>query len=242
MTWAFDQELPEGQKLVLLALADHADDEGTCWPGAKRMAEKCGVTRRTVQRRIAALETRGLLQREHRFHEENGGQRSSIVRLALGEGGVTVTQGGDRGNTGGATGVTPGNVRGTTHVRVEDVGPKERERGNSENVPSPLRALLRNVSEHQRGKSLLDWDRVRSACERFADRDHFAEAEAFTHWHIAGNGQNRPIKDVGRAWLNWLKRAPPRGTEKRVGNPRSRVAADIARLDAMKETWAREVR
>ena len=51
MNWAWRQNLPSTAKLVLLALADAADDEGNCWPSVATIAGKAGVTTRTVRRR-----------------------------------------------------------------------------------------------------------------------------------------------------------------------------------------------
>lgn len=45
--------------LVLLALADIADDDGECWPSIAHLASKCRVSSRTVQRCIRALEQIG---------------------------------------------------------------------------------------------------------------------------------------------------------------------------------------
>ena len=42
--------------LVLLALADIADDQGECWPSIRHLAKKCRIDERTVQRRIRSLE------------------------------------------------------------------------------------------------------------------------------------------------------------------------------------------
>jgi DNA-binding transcriptional ArsR family regulator len=77
--WAWNcQGLTPGQRLVLLALAEHADDAGRCWPSLSRLAERTEVDRRTVTRSLAALETRGLLQRE-RIE-----RRSTVYTLAVG--------------------------------------------------------------------------------------------------------------------------------------------------------------
>lgn len=37
-------------RLVLLALADHADDRGLCWPSMDRLAHRTRLSKRTVQR------------------------------------------------------------------------------------------------------------------------------------------------------------------------------------------------
>lgn len=76
MAWAWAQEnLSEGEKLLLMAVADHADDEGVCWPGQVGLANKCGISDRTVRTRLKKLETLGLLAREPRYNAE--GKRTS---------------------------------------------------------------------------------------------------------------------------------------------------------------------
>jgi hypothetical protein len=60
--WALD--LPDSEKLVLLALADCANDEGGCWPSMKTLADKCSKSDRTVQAAIQSLVSKGHLTRE----------------------------------------------------------------------------------------------------------------------------------------------------------------------------------
>jgi len=45
--------------LLLLALADHADDKGVCWPGIDRLARKTRQSRRNVTRLLAELQKSG---------------------------------------------------------------------------------------------------------------------------------------------------------------------------------------
>lgn len=52
------------QKLVLLALADWANEEGLCWPSINRLASKTGIAGRSVQRLIRQLEELNLVRRE----------------------------------------------------------------------------------------------------------------------------------------------------------------------------------
>jgi hypothetical protein len=59
--WAID--LPDSQKIVLLALADSANDEGRCWPSMKTLAAKCSKGERTVQGVIKELVEAGHLSR-----------------------------------------------------------------------------------------------------------------------------------------------------------------------------------
>lgn len=66
MTVVWELDLPDSEKLALLALADNANDEGYCWPSMATLARKCTKSDRTVQRSIQSLEEKGHLTREER--------------------------------------------------------------------------------------------------------------------------------------------------------------------------------
>jgi hypothetical protein len=66
MSAAWKADVGATDKIVLLALADRADDSGKCWPGVGTLAKKCGLSDRTVQRSIQALSDAGHLSREDR--------------------------------------------------------------------------------------------------------------------------------------------------------------------------------
>lgn len=70
-------------KLVLLALADHADDEGICWPGTKRVAAKGNVARSTLMGHLQTLRKAGLVQTEARTDPESGARKSSLYVLPV---------------------------------------------------------------------------------------------------------------------------------------------------------------
>lgn len=72
-----------GELLVLLALADFADDTGLCWPSVSRIGEMTRQSARTVQRHLSELEARGLIERTERC--EHG--MSTKYRLKSGGGG-----------------------------------------------------------------------------------------------------------------------------------------------------------
>ncbi|UCJ16933.1 helix-turn-helix domain-containing protein [Pseudomonas sp. MM211] len=82
MNWAWEQPLPPVPKLVLMALADNADDHGYCWPKMKTIAAKCSTSERTVQRTIKTLLAAGLLKKDARFNG-SGRQVSNGYTLAL---------------------------------------------------------------------------------------------------------------------------------------------------------------
>lgn len=64
MVWALDSARVDdpGQLLVLIALAERADEEGrNAWPGKAWLAERGRCSTRTVQRHLQALRARGLI-------------------------------------------------------------------------------------------------------------------------------------------------------------------------------------
>lgn len=59
---AWDTKCPNHtSKLVLISLSDHANSEGICWPSVGRLARRCDMDRRTVQRALRELEKALLL-------------------------------------------------------------------------------------------------------------------------------------------------------------------------------------
>lgn len=55
MSAVWELDLPDSDKLVLLALADCANDEGHCWPSVASLVRKCSKSERTIQGSIKRL-------------------------------------------------------------------------------------------------------------------------------------------------------------------------------------------
>lgn len=66
LSLAWGVSLPPSTKLLLVALADFADDSGVCWPSVDTLAARTGLGRSTVLRHIASLDSSGLLVRGRR--------------------------------------------------------------------------------------------------------------------------------------------------------------------------------
>tara|TARA_R100000734_G_scaffold12493_1_gene9255 strand:- start:13613 stop:14239 length:627 start_codon:yes stop_codon:yes gene_type:complete len=71
------------KKLVLVILANYADEKGTCYPSYKHIARVIGLeTTRTIQNAIKEFEEMGLLRIERR-KLDNGGYTSNRYHLTL---------------------------------------------------------------------------------------------------------------------------------------------------------------
>ena len=49
------------ERLIMLAIADHADDTGRCYPSISRLAQRTGLSERAVRGNVRALENQGYL-------------------------------------------------------------------------------------------------------------------------------------------------------------------------------------
>jgi hypothetical protein len=80
MTWVWtESDTVNGDLLMMLALADFADDDGTCWPSYATLARKCRVTERTAIRTIDKLVAAGHVQKM----ETGGGHKSNRYRIIM---------------------------------------------------------------------------------------------------------------------------------------------------------------
>lgn len=72
------------RKLVLIKLADNANDHGECWPSYKHIADHCECSKSAVREHIDALITMGLLVKENRPGVKNGkGNASNLYYMQL---------------------------------------------------------------------------------------------------------------------------------------------------------------
>ena len=66
----YAEDLSHREKTVYIYLRDRADASGVCWPGIKTIAIELGLSPRTVQRALADLERRQLIEKRQR-HRAN---------------------------------------------------------------------------------------------------------------------------------------------------------------------------
>ncbi|EOX2546090.1 helix-turn-helix domain-containing protein [Salmonella enterica] len=203
------------RKLVLIKLADNANDEGECWPSYQHIADQCEVSRSTVKSHIRALEDMGLLKRE--FRRKGELNQSNVFYLTLDNaqqippesggagadlgGGAGADRGGAGADLGGGAGVAP-----RTYHSFEPVKePLERKK-----KPSSMPEGFSPSASHQKmaeefGISLQD------EFDKFTDH-HLSKGSKFIDWN--------------RALNTWLRNA--RGFQKsRACNSFSRPSSAI---------------
>jgi hypothetical protein len=78
----FELQIPASLKLVLLAMADHARDDGTgCYPSVELLARKTSQSRRGVQKIMRRLEEAGLISPSR--VSRGGPRRSTEYKITL---------------------------------------------------------------------------------------------------------------------------------------------------------------
>ncbi|EFR7924584.1 helix-turn-helix domain-containing protein [Salmonella enterica] len=202
------------RKLVLIKLADNANDNGECWPSYQHIADQCEVSRSTVKSHIRALEDMGLLKRE--FRRKGELNQSNVFYLTLDNaqqiqpesGGAGADRGGagaDRGGAGADLGGGAGAAPRTYHSFEPVKEPLERKK-----KPSSMPEGFSPSASHQKmaeefGISLQD------EFDKFTDH-HLSKGSKFIDW--------------SRALNTWLRNA--RGFQKsRACNSFSRPSSAI---------------
>lgn len=72
------------RKMVLIKLADQANDDGVCWPSYESIARSCEISRRSVVTHIQWLEDNGFLRIERRYNAAESKNFSNRYHLTLG--------------------------------------------------------------------------------------------------------------------------------------------------------------
>ena len=138
-------------KLVLLKLADNANDNGECYPSYHHIAKECEISKRTAMRAVDSLCEKGLLIKQPRYLIGGKEQTSNFYVIVLPSlhGSVTVTLGVVSQSHQGSDTESPGVVS-QSHPNQSYITSKENIKNNT------LRVLEkeRSISEEDREVNL----------------------------------------------------------------------------------------
>lgn len=118
MTAAWDLNLgSHTAKLVLLALADNANDAGVCWPSIETVAAKCDLTPNGVRKQMKNLVELGALR-----IDPSKGRKSNTYTVT-----PNAVKGSPEAPTPNAVHPTPNGVQSVTDTTPNGVGPNRKE-------------------------------------------------------------------------------------------------------------------
>jgi len=243
--WAWKVPVGGVVKLVLIALADHSDDEGFCWPGVRGIAAKCGITQRTVEHHTAELARLGWLRVEPQ-HRPDGSRRSNLYCLNL----QTTGGPGENSSPGGGELSSPGSeaFRGTrTPIEPSFLEPSS----TGDNNPNPeiaedqtlwpkWYALCYSVPGWKTDLVLAAaWLRETGISENLAE----IKAYALRDWwdRLPTAGKRRQEGDPYKTWQNWCRQdrdkyVPAKGADH--GKPGPHSGQDETDWDAVRREFA----
>ncbi len=204
MTEAWKSKFPSGLKLVLLALCDCADDNGTCWPSIENISKKCSMGQRTVFRHISDLSSFGAIRIEHREG------RASIYWLNPCQFGTPANLAPTPANLAPINIKEPSKNRHSRNLeedtRASDKKKPARNKRKASNIALSTNGIWENISPEQ----VQLWGRAYPALGLDA------ELAAAAAWILA-NPSNRK-SNYERFITNWLKRAQDRAPRVGQGN------------------------
>lgn len=96
------------RKMVLIKLADQANDDGECWPSYESIAKSCEISRRSVINHIKWLSENGFLRIEKRYNHDAKKNYTNVYHLTLVSGAndsLPPSAGGSLGSAGDSLGV-----------------------------------------------------------------------------------------------------------------------------------------
>jgi hypothetical protein len=206
MSWVWSSSKSQGiDRLVLLAIADAANDEGNqAWPSIATLKAKTGLSERTVQRSITSLVELGELA-----VQRNAGRKGvnvySVTMTPPSEshpGAVTPRQAdtpSERRLT--PVSVTPSPRQADTRTVLEP----------SKNRPGPRKRGTRIPEDFKPTPADIAWQREKGLSDALARR----ETEKFVNYWQAKSGSNAVKLDWSRTWRNWMLEALDRAPRER---------------------------
>lgn len=186
-------------KLVLIKLADNANDDGQCWPSIRHISEQTELSERAVREHIKALVGLGFVRLEKRYSE--GVQLPNVYHLELRQtvGVVHEVQGVGAGGAPPVVHEVQGNSKPSSinlqSNLLESNNTKPSQKHNKTRIPENC------PDEADQSKAVSYWtlrDRP-DLCSRLAD----IAAKFRAHHRSKGTR----MEDWKQAWITWYSRA-----------------------------------
>ncbi|EJK2850704.1 helix-turn-helix domain-containing protein [Salmonella enterica] len=203
------------RKLVLIKLADNANDNGECWPSYQHIADQCEVSRSTVKSHIRALEDMGLLKRE--FRRKGELNQSNVFYLTLDNaqqiqpesGGAGAARGGAGADLGGGAGAARGGAGAARGGAGADLGGGA---GAAPRTYHSFEPVKEPLERKKKPSSMPEGFSPSASHQKMAEEFGISlqdEFDKFTDHHLSKGSK---FIDWSRALNTWLRNA--RGFQK----------------------------
>jgi predicted transcriptional regulator len=190
MSAVWKMDLPDSEKLIMLALADWSNDDGQCWPSIAKLAAKSSKSERTVQGALKSLEAKGALSRVMKSG------KGTIYTLHPREDCTPAAAAPPQRTTRTPAAAAPNTLRNTKTLTDASHPSEMRARPNASRLPpdwAPQPLPLASIAHD----AVSAWQPGRIERELSKFRDHWA----------AASGSTARKNDWQAAWRNWLVKA-----------------------------------
>lgn len=185
------------RKLVLIKLADNANDQGECWPSHQYIADQCEISKASVKNHIRALADAGFLQVEHRDGPK--GNTSNLYHITLGVG-QELTQGGAGDDLGGGAGADPRTSHSLEPVN-EPLFVEAKASASSSEQSSGMTFVLKDGSTWE-----CPNDFYAECIERFSKTGTDQQFEQAAFWLTSNPCKRKTARGMKRFLGAWLQR------------------------------------
>ena len=233
--WEHSEISEPSELLVLLALADWANDDGECWPAMKTLGAKARISDRMARTYVRRLEHKGLLV----CPSTKGGKGHSnryILRLDTRKPTSEIeasakaetrkpTSENEAGTKAERRKPASGNECASKGGKAE-VESRKGGSGVSQRRKPTSEEPIRTIKNHQRGTRICaswllprDWGEWAMHEEGLSEAQVRRVADTFRDYWISVPGQKGVKLDWEATWRNWIRRAVSSGDVKPEGKP-----------------------
>ena len=196
------------RKLVLIKLADNANDQGFCWPSHQYIADQCEISKRSVINHISALEEMGLVTVKKR-KKESGGNHSNYYYLHFD--GVKNLHGGSENSapspSENSAPITCHSLEPVKEPISDKAEPKKEKRMTQ--LPDSFEPNANNIETAKKAGIDIEY-----------------QLQQFKDWHLAKGSK---YKDWNRAFNTWIRKSVEfnRGNTYQGNQPARRSIRDL---------------
>lgn len=237
-----------GKKLVLLKLADNANDKGECWPSYQHVADQCEISRRSAMRYIEQLVDDGWIEKSARKGPK--GNSTNMYLVTLGgdrqspRGSDTRSPGGDSVTPDGDTGSLGSDTQSPGGSDTQSPGISHSFESVSESVSEPLGSASADDSPdgaddlefptrcgkgYRPAQSLVE--EIKAA---YPTLDVSQELQRARLWLIANPSKRKTVRGMSKFLAGWMSRQKPHDASKPV-RPRHSGFSDIDYSKGLKQ-------
>lgn len=224
-------------KLVLLALADNASDEGVCWPSLRTLSRKCDLGKRNVQKHIEILKSKGLLRVESGDGKKNS-RYLLLPEMSTSQGGCTDHPGVDAPTTQGGRTDHPITIIEPSQKPSPPIVPQG---GRKSSKASSVSDRTREVASH----FWLEWPSMKPVGEKRVSKD-LSNLEAIlasvSEQELVGMIRSLKGDSYRHSWVANFSQIADNLTRIRAWQEQSSVLNGKTRRPTFTERWLAEQR